>query len=414
MLRTVSKIYIAENYTKIFRPFLNVSRIPGFKSKAEYKDYPVEPNAEIILTSAHYRSNWVYEKWKGIAMQMFKGNDDYCAVNLDYNLSIHEGLLPPKFIEQVMQEDDFDPIAFSMEYEALFYGSSEKAYFRLEDMQKCRKVLKPAIFFDEATIASSAKRVAKMKIPKVNGEKRIISLDVALSGGKENDNSIFTLIRLLPNGDEYKRQIVNIYSLNGANSDYQALMFKRLFYDFEADWAVLDALGLGMSVYDELIKVTRDNERDTEYEAWKSDNDEALAERAPSMALPVIYTVKANVDINHTIATKLRAAIENGKIELLANDIEGRDYLEDKYELDKIDSDTQARMLAPFFQTTALINEMINLEYEILNGKIRLKEKGRMRKDRYSSLAYGNLLASILEEELKEEDSDFEFGLFFD
>lgn len=406
----------AENYTKIFRPFLNVSRMPGYKSKPEYRDYPVEANTEILLTSAHYKSNWVYDKWRAISKQMFEENDDYLAVNLGYKLSIHEGLLPEKFIEQVQMEDDFDPIAFSMEYESMFYGSSERAYFKLEDLQKCRVTKKPFVIFDEGTLSSGNKaKFGKYKIPKMTGEKRILSADIAVSGGDANDNSIFTMTRLIPNGEEYKRQIVNIISMNGGTGASQALSIKRLFHDFEADFVALDCLGVGIAVHDELIKVTRDDERDVEYEPWKVYNDEALADRAPSNALPIIFAIKGSLDLNHEIAIKMRTAIENGKIELLINDIEGRDYMEDKFDFDSKGSSTdmQARMLAPFLQTSALINEMVNLEYDLLNGKIRLKERGKMRKDRYSSLAYGNLLASRLEEDLKDNESDFDFGLFF-
>lgn len=406
----------AENYEKIFRPFLNVSRMPGFKNKPEYKDYPVEPNVEVILTSAHYKSNWVYEKWKSSANQMFKGNEDYFAVNLGYELSMEEGLLPEKFIKQVMAEDDFDPIGFSMEYEAMFYGSSEKAYFKLEDLQKCRVTKKPFVIFDEGTLSSGNKtKLNKFKIPKMTGERRILSADIAVSGGDANDNSIFTMTRLIPDGEEYKRQVVNIISMNGGTGASQALTIKRLFYDFEADYVALDCLGVGIAVHDELIKVTRDDERDIEYEPWKVYNDDALADRAPSNALPIIFAIKGNLELNHEIAIKMRTAIENGKIELLINDIEGRDYMEDKFDFDSKSSSTdmQARMLAPFLQTSALINEMVNLEYDLLNGKIRLKERGKMRKDRYSSLAYGNLLASKLEEELKDTESDYDFGLFF-
>ncbi len=411
----MNKIH-AENYEKIFRPFLNVSRMPGFKNKPEYKDYPVEPNVEVILTSAHYKSNWVYEKWKSSAHQMFKGNEDYFAVNLGYELSMEEGLLPEKFIKQVMAEDDFDPIGFSMEYEAMFYGSSERAYFKLEDLQKCRVTKKPFVIFDEGTLSSGNKsKFGKYKIPKMTGEKRILSADIAVSGGDANDNSIFTMTRLIPNGEEYKRQVVNIISMNGGTGASQALTIKRLFHDFEADYVALDCLGVGIAVHDELIKVTRDDERDVEYEPWKVYNDEALANRAPSNALPIIFAIKGNLELNHEIAIKMRTAIENGKIELLINDIEGRDYMEDKFDFDSKGSSTdmQARMLAPFLQTSALINEMVNLEYDLLNGKIRLKERGKMRKDRYSSLAYGNLLASRLEEDLKDNESDFDFGLFF-
>ena len=52
-------------------------------------------------------------------------------------------------------------------------------------------------------------------------------------------------------------------------------------------------------------------------------------------------------------------------------------------------TDRQKAMLSlPHYQTTFLIDELINLDHEISNGLIKVKEKSGMRKDRYSSLEY--------------------------
>ena len=61
----------------------------------------------------------------------------------------------------------------------------------------------------------------------------------------------------------------------------------------------------------------------------------------------------------------------------------------------------------PYYNTTMLVNETINLSYELVNGKIRVSEPAGMRKDRYSSVSYGNYIASELEREiLKPSRSD--------
>jgi hypothetical protein len=67
-------------------------------------------------------------------------------------------------------------------------------------------------------------------------------------------------------------------------------------------------------------------------------------------------------------------------------------------------------MINPYNQTSELINECVNLEYTISSGNIKIDEK-RGRKDRYSSISYGNYVASKLEMDLlmegrKEDDID--------
>jgi tRNA isopentenyl-2-thiomethyl-A-37 hydroxylase MiaE len=99
----------------------------------------------------------------------------------------------------------------------------------------------------------------------------------------------------------------------------------------------------------------------------------------------------------------LKTDFEKKNIKLLINDIQGRDYLIDKMGFLNKSPEEQADLLKPYIQTTALINEMVNLEYEVRNGFVKIKEVGRNRKDRYSSLAYCNYFARQLEAKLKKQ-----------
>lgn len=158
----------------------------------------------------------------------------------------------------------------------------------------------------------------------------------------------------------------------------------------------------GIGVYDAMTKVQYDEDRDEEYSPMKAFNDEKMGERADKTALPVIFSVKVvKLDTNHEIAMSLKDAFQKRKIKLLVNEIEGRDFLVEKQGLLKKSPLEQAYKIRPYAQTTAMINELINLESQIYNGFVRIKEKGRNRKDRYSSISYGNFLAKILERDLK-------------
>ena len=163
---------------------------------------------------------------------------------------------------------------------------------------------------------------------------------------------------------------------------------------------------------------SRDKERDSEnpYPAWTCMNeDEKMSSRAlDSNAVPVVYSIKASAELNHKIAVALKTSLQKKKIKLLVNEIEAREYFIDKKNyLDKTIED-QTNLLTPFIQTSLMINEIVNLEGEVKNGFIKIKEVGRARKDRYSSLAYANYFANILEENLakQEDNSDLMDYLF--
>lgn len=72
----------------------------------------------------------------------------------------------------------------------------------------------------------------------------------------------------------------------------------------------------------------------------------------------------------------------------------------------------EARYLAPFVQTTIMVNEMISLNHESKEGKIKLFERGANRKDRYSSLGYAVFLSNLIaqEEGFGDDDDDILFS----
>ena len=75
------------------------------------------------------------------------------------------------------------------------------------------------------------------------------------------------------------------------------------------------------------------------------------------------------------------------------------------------DVDTQIGYERPFHETSALVNEMIGLEYTVMNqtGLIRIEEKAGARKDRYTSVSYGNYFIELLEKDLFSDSSEYEY-----
>ncbi|MEX0595919.1 MAG: terminase, partial [Candidatus Paceibacterota bacterium] len=76
--------------------------------------------------------------------------------------------------------------------------------------------------------------------------------------------TVFTVMRLIPEKDEYIRQVVYIETMNGQHSHKQAVRLKQLYYDFESDYVAMDTSGNGLSLYDDCAKILYDEERDVE------------------------------------------------------------------------------------------------------------------------------------------------------
>ena len=206
---------------------------------------------------------------------------------------------------------------------------------------------------------------------------------------------------MLPDGNEYRREVVYIESHNGVNSEKQAIRIKQLFYDFEADYIIIDSQGVGISVFNELQKSNYDNSRNKDYEAFTCFNDDNTVDKIMARgALPVIYSLKpASASINHNIIHSFKDAILKKKIKFLMNNSEAKNELiDDNNDLLK-NQEELAKLLKPYIQTTLLVNETINLEWSLNGGHIKVFEKGNARKDRYSSCSYANYLADLIEKE---------------
>ena len=55
----------------------------------------------------------------------------------------------------------------------------------------------------------------------------------------------------------------------------------------------------------------------------------------------------------------------------------------------------------------------MNLGYDTVNGKIKIKEKNTARKDRYSSIAYADYLCETIIEEKKQSEKKVDEFIFF-
>lgn len=400
---------------KVLKPMLNVDRQPGFLSRPEYKDYPKEDNKELYISSAWFKSHWIWDEFKKYVKEMVNGNKDYFVAVLPYQLSVFHGLLSQKRVDNERSADNFDQTGFDMEYEAMFVGENDKAYFKLDPLNKCRTVQKTfrpptSEEFVDNQARSKPKVLSNFKRVDFTNEVRLVALDIALMGGNKsvkNDTSAFTLMRLIRDGDEYKRQVVYLESIQDSISSQDlAIRLKELYYDFEADYVVMDANGNGLGVFDACSTVLTDKERGIEYPAWSCINDDETNDRTKTKGLKCVYTVKASAPFNHEIAVSLKAVIENGKLQLPVNDIEKREELQSNKNYRSLSAEGKIRVLYPYVQATALVNELVNLEYTVRSGMIKIQEVGTTTKDRYSSIAYCNYYANELEKELKSENSN--------
>lgn len=387
---------------KVLIPTLTGTRQPGYLKKDEYK-HLIEENKQIYLSSAGYKFHWGYKKFKYAFNKMLKGQESF-ACSIPFTCSLEHGLVTKKMIQDEMEKEGTTNASFLMEYCGIFYGENTNAYFKSQYINQCRtksvKAFYPPTVLEYLEFKDSKKK--KWRMPRVSGEKRVIGIDCATAAGNQNDNSVYTLMRLLPDGDKFRREVVHIESYNGMYSERQAIRIKQLYYDFEADYIIMDTAGMS-SVWSDVQKSQYDSDRDETYERFTCYNDDNTVDKEMALgAIPVVYSLKPSLEPNHKMAQSLQDKFKTKSIRLLMNEMDAKYELTESSYFQELDPDEKSRMLLPYTQTTIMMYELINLEFTTAQGKIRLHEKGSNRKDRYSSIAYANYLADMIEQsELK-------------
>lgn len=402
---------------KVLIPTLTGTRQPEHLSLDKYKkmlengEMSLEENKQIYLSSAGYKFHWGYKKFNHILKKMLKGEEAF-ACSIPFTCSLEHGLATKKMIKDEMEKESTTGAGFLMEYCGIFYGENANAYFKSEHINACRSKSVKAFYpptTEEYLDWKQNKKRKVWKMPRMNGEVRIIGVDCATAAGNQNDNSVYTLMRLLPDGDKFRREVVCIESYNGMYSEKQACRIKQLYGDFEADWIIMDTAGMS-SVWSDMQKSQYDNERDETYERFTCFNEDNTVDKDIAFgAKAVVYSHKPSSEPNHVMAQSLQDKFKTKTIKLLMNDLDAKFELSEDGDFALLPAEEQARILAPYLQTTAMMNELINLEFTYDKGKVRLNEKSGNRKDRYSSIGYTNYLADMIEnEEIKRRLNEYD------
>lgn len=373
-------------YDTVMRPMNSSPRQPGYLNNPKY-EHLKEMNKEFMMSSAWYKASEMFETVKAYAANSLDDRRNYFICDLPYQLSIAEGLLMKESIENEMSEETFSEISFMMEREGKFYGSSEDALFKFDIINK-RRVLQDSLhileFYKETGLQIPKKQV---------NEKRILSLDVALLASKKHDNdaSAFTINQCFFANDNHPISNIScIDTKEGLLTEELGLRLMRYFYQYDMDYVGLDCSGIGQAILDYCMQDRYDPLYGCTYKAMTTVNNEDLAVRCKVKdANKCIYAIKASAKQNNDMCLALRAAIQNGYINLLLSENDMDEKWQKTFKgYNKLSDNNKALLKLPYYQTSALIDELINLDHEISNGLIKVKEKSGMRKDRYSSLEY--------------------------
>lgn len=388
----------------VLRKFLTSPRHPKYLDKDEYAHLQ-ERNKEIYMSSAYFKSSFLYEKAKSYTVNFFDDKRKYFICGLPYQVSIKEGLLLKSQVEDERSEVDYNEITDSMEMSCLFFGDIDGGLFKFDELNKVRRIkhcLYPLNFYND-----------KIQVPKPSSlGKRILSIDIALMAStknKKNDASAIYINDVYQSTNtSYQSNIVYGETFEGLTTDELGLIIMRYFYEYKCTDLVIDSNGSGIGCYDYIIKDHYDPETGKIYKAMTCVNNQEMAARCKvNDANKVVWSVKATASFNNEICILLRNAIKNGKINFLIPEQDVEEILSEEYKgYSKLSLAEKTQLKMPYAQVTMGVYELIKLKHFFHNGNVVVKEPSGCRKDRYSSIAYNYWCASQLELQLRPHNED--------
>lgn len=393
----------------ILRKFLTQRRMPKYEelSKAERRaEYDKDKNMTAYLSSAYYTDHWSYTKCLDTFEEMLNDSKSQFVCSLPYQLSISEGLLDADTVLDEMSETDFSEVKFSMEYEALFYGSSEDAFFDFASVSKNRRIKYPMLPDNLSCKITSNQNIHI--VPRKAGEKRVLSVDIALmksSKKRKNDATAIFVNQMLPTkAGRYVSNIVYADGNEGMHTADQALLIRKLFDEYDCDYLVIDANGVGAGVADLLLRDIPDPVTGDIYPAISCCNNSDMAARCTSPdARKVIWSIKASAQFNSDIAYLLREGFRSGRVRLLDTEINGESNMCELKGYSSLNPVERTQLSLPYVHTTLLIDELTKLQHEEKDSRVRIFERSGKRKDRYSSLAYNYWVSCQIENKMRKK-----------
>ena len=395
---------------------------PYYASIEDLKEDPID----IYISSSWFDDgHWMWD----IVDQAYKDmldNGRSAMLAFDESITLKHNIRTQRQMQQEKKKQD--PITWQIEFLNLRIRNNASAFFTyamLMDNQTLKQVFYPRNHKDV-----KFKKKNKYAIPKQDGEIRGISCDIAFVEGKQNDNSVYSCIRGIPesmtytteNGEVevkqgYKRQYSYIESNQIGDTTKQAIRIRQLYDDYEADYIILDTRNGGLQVLYALGKTLYDEERGIEYSPLSCMNNETYAAAVKNPNAPaVIFAINASQQLNSDIAYSFRRSLLERRAEFLINYNLAKEIIlnENEEYKNEFNIEVQFEYERPFLETQSMISECAELLYEKSpqTGAVKIYEQGGNRKDRYTSCSYGGYFFDQLELDLLADSEEFEYGVF--
>lgn len=380
--------------SEVLIPTLNVNRMAmcgGYDQNEPHK-------AQIFVTTAGHKSSFAYDKLISLLVFMVARGNAF-VFGGDWRIPVMHNLLDPHFVDELREDGSFSDASFSREYESIWSGTSEDAFFSADLIDRHRILEKP-----ETT-----------PNPKEKKAEYIICADVARRANEQNADTAVIVMKLIPRSNgSYQKHIVNIHTIHGTHFLEQSINLKKLVFHYNARQLIVDANGLGVGLVDYLIKENIDEKTGEIFPPFSVTNDPEYDQYKTKDSLPLLYNVKALASNNSQIHVNCLSQISSGKVKFLIDQMTARAKVLNTKEGQTMSSEQLTEYLIPYATMDILKEEMLNLQQKQEGKNLKLERiNKRVNKDKFSALEYGLWYVKSLEDKVKKKVDVDPINYFF-
>ena len=213
---------------QILIPIANISRLCADGTK--HSEEPLN-QSELYITTAGSRADYAYSKLIQLLVEMIINPKEAFVMGGTYRIPVLAGLFDSNLIETMKRDETFNEVTFGREYESVWSGAAEDAFFDPETFDRHRVLQKAEYEYSTRSTAQAY---------------YVISVDV----GRKGCQSAAIVFKVTPQtqGPAIK-SVVNIYAWEDEHFENQAVRIKTLFYKYKARRVVIDGNGLILAPY---------------------------------------------------------------------------------------------------------------------------------------------------------------------
>ena len=355
--------------------------------------------SQIFITSAGYKGTYAYDKLIQTICESVARPDSAIVLGGTWRLPVYEGLQPRDFLQRLKMDNSYNEASFEREFESVWSGSVEGAFFDLDKINK--------------------KRVLQLPEWAPNGRNNpktyyLLGVDV----GRLSDLTEVVVIKVAPDVTGVpKKEVVNLFSIEGENFIAQSREIKKIFKQFDCKVAVVDGNGIGGGLVDLLVTDQEDPDTGELLPTFGvvNDDDDKYRNFITENTVPnAMYIMKANAPLNTEMFAYCRSQLNSGKLELLIDENLAKNKLESQSQSQRMSARKRAEYLQPFTMTSILIEQMLNLVENPDNMNIILKQNNKkIKKDKFSALIYGMYWCKLEEDKGNRKKRSLADYMFF-